>query len=45
MTNNSVRGGVIKKNILIVDDHPFIIEGYKNGITRYKPTEFEYSIS
>lgn len=45
MTNDSIGGIIIKKNILIVDDHPFIIEGYKNGITRYKPTEFEYSIS
>jgi DNA-binding NarL/FixJ family response regulator len=34
---------MIKNNILIVDDHPFIIQGYKNGITRYKPTEYEYS--
>lgn len=45
MTNDSIGGVLIKKNILIVDDHLFIIEGYKNGITRYKPTEFEYSIS
>lgn len=43
--NDSIGAPLIKKNILIVDDHPFIIEGYKNGITRYKPTEFEYSIS
>jgi len=43
--NDSISAPLIKKNILIVDDHPFIIEGYKNGITRYKPTEFEYSIS
>jgi DNA-binding NarL/FixJ family response regulator len=35
---------IIKNNILIVDDHPFIIQGYKNAITRYKPTEFEFSI-
>ena len=34
-----------KKNILIVDDHPFIIEGYKNAITRYNPDEFEFSIT
>ncbi|MBK0369425.1 response regulator [Flavobacterium agrisoli] len=32
------------KRILIVDDHPFIIEGYKNAITRYKPEEFEFEI-
>ena len=35
---------VIKKNILIVDDHPFIIQGYKNAITRYRPTEYEFLI-
>ena len=35
----------IKNNILIVDDHPFIIEGYKNAITRYNPKEFEFLIS
>ncbi|MFV8269235.1 response regulator [Flavobacterium sp. GT2N3] len=34
-----------KKNILIVDDHPFIIEGYKNAITRYNPDEFEFFIT
>jgi DNA-binding NarL/FixJ family response regulator len=34
---------LIKKNILIVDDHPFIIDGYKNAITRYKPELYEYS--
>ena len=34
----------IKNNILIVDDHPFIIQGYKNAITRYSPTEFEFFI-
>jgi DNA-binding NarL/FixJ family response regulator len=33
---------LIKKNILIVDDHPFIIDGYKNAITRYKPDLYEY---
>jgi DNA-binding NarL/FixJ family response regulator len=33
---------LIKKNILIVDDHPFIIDGYKNAITRYKPELYEY---
>ncbi|CAN1550395.1 CitB Response regulator containing a CheY-like receiver domain and an HTH DNA-binding domain [Flavobacteriaceae bacterium] len=36
---------LIKKNILIVDDHPFIIDGYKNAITRYKPEFYEYSFS
>ncbi|WP_269226986.1 response regulator [Flavobacterium eburneipallidum] len=43
--NESIDTALIKKNILIIDDHPFIIEGYKNGITRYKPTQYEYSIS
>lgn len=33
----------INTHILIVDDHPFIIQGYKNGITRYKPEQYEYS--
>jgi DNA-binding NarL/FixJ family response regulator len=36
---------LIRMNILIVDDHPFIIEGYKNAITRYNPTKFEYFIT
>lgn len=36
---------LIKKNILIVDDHPFIIEGYKNAITRYHPDQYEFIIS
>ncbi|WP_125718145.1 response regulator [Flavobacterium ustbae] len=36
---------LIKKNILIVDDHPFIIEGYKNAITRYNTKQYEFSIS
>lgn len=35
---------LIKKNILIVDDHPFIIEGYKNAITRYNPKQYEFAI-
>ena len=35
----------VKSNILIVDDHPFIIQGYKNAITRYKPESFEFLIS
>lgn len=33
------------KNILIVDDHPFIIQGYKNAITRYNPEKFEFIIT
>ncbi|MEN2401330.1 response regulator [Flavobacterium sp. MC2016-06] len=36
---------LIKRNILIVDDHPFIIEGYKNAITRYNPKEYNFLIS
>lgn len=35
---------LIKRNILIVDDHPFIIEGYKNAITRYSPKEYDFLI-
>ena len=34
----------LKKNILIVDDHPFIIQGYKNAIARYNPEEYEFII-
>ena len=37
--------GIIKKNILIVDDHPFIIEGYKNAITRYNTDQYEFFIA
>jgi DNA-binding NarL/FixJ family response regulator len=36
---------ITKNKILIVDDHPFIIEGYKNAITRYNPKDFEFLIS
>ena len=36
---------LIKRNILIVDDHPFIIEGYKNAITRYNPKKYDFDIS
>lgn len=43
MAANSNPKKLIKKNILIVDDHPFIIDGYKNAITRYKPDVYEYS--
>ncbi|MFV8356435.1 response regulator [Flavobacterium sp. XS1P32] len=42
---DSVDKEKIKKNILIVDDHPFIIEGYKNAITRYLPDQFEFFIT
>jgi DNA-binding NarL/FixJ family response regulator len=34
----------LNQKILIVDDHPFIIQGYKNAITRYKPEKYDYSI-
>ena len=44
MTIDSNAETTIKKNIFIVDDHPFIIEGYKNAITRYNPKKFEFSI-
>ncbi|HSD08926.1 response regulator [Flavobacterium sp.] len=36
---------LINKNILIVDDHPFIIDGYKNAITRYKPDLYKYTFT
>jgi DNA-binding NarL/FixJ family response regulator len=36
---------ITNKKILIVDDHPFIIEGYKNAITRYLPDEFKFDIT
>lgn len=34
-----------KVNILIVDDHPFIIEAYKNTIAGYNPSDFEFAIT
>jgi DNA-binding NarL/FixJ family response regulator len=36
---------LIRRNVLIVDDHPFIIEGYKNAITRYNPKKYDFIIS
>nr|WP_314898377.1 response regulator [uncultured Flavobacterium sp.] len=45
MTLASTEKTIIQNNILIVDDHPFIIEGYKNAITRYNPKGFEFFIS
>ncbi|MBS7232502.1 response regulator transcription factor [Flavobacterium psychroterrae] len=42
--SNAPDSQLIKKNILIVDDHPFIIEGYKNAITRYNPDQYEFLI-
>ena len=41
---DSVNLKTINNNILIVDDHPFIIEGYKNAITRYNPENFTFFI-
>ena len=32
-------------NILIVDDHPFIIEAYKNAISKYAGEQFEFAIT
>lgn len=34
-----------KSNILIVDDHPFIIEAYKNAIRGYQSGEYEFTIT
>lgn len=46
MTSDSMDQIVItKNNILIIDDHPFIIQGYKNAITRYNPNQFEFTIT
>jgi DNA-binding NarL/FixJ family response regulator len=45
MTIDSSAKMIIEKNILIVDDHPFIIEGYKNAIKRYNPSDYEFSIT
>ncbi|AYN05995.1 response regulator [Flavobacterium sp. 140616W15] len=45
MTIDKAPEEIIKNNILIVDDHPFIIEGYKNAITRYKPKEYDFLIT
>ncbi|MEO8533386.1 MAG: response regulator [Flavobacterium sp.] len=42
---NTLVSQLIKQNILIVDDHPFIIEGYKNAITRYNTKQYEFDIS
>ncbi len=33
-----------KINIIIVDDHPFIIEGYKNAINSYSSADYEFTI-
>jgi DNA-binding NarL/FixJ family response regulator len=44
MTIDSAADNIIKNKILIVDDHPFIIEGYKNAITRYHPEQYHFYI-
>jgi len=44
MTMNAAGLITVKNNILIVDDHPFIIQGYKNAITRYNPNKYEFFI-
>lgn len=44
MTIDSTVDIIIENNILIVDDHPFIIEGYKNAITRYHPEQYHFYI-
>ncbi len=45
MTVDSDSQVKIKNNILIVDDHPFIIQGYKNAITRYNPDLYDFNIA
>lgn len=45
MTTELASNAKIKNNILIVDDHPFIIQGYKNAITRYDVDNYEFAIS
>ena len=45
MTTELAPNAKIKNNILIVDDHPFIIQGYKNAITRYDPDHYEFAIA
>ncbi|WP_310560687.1 response regulator transcription factor [Flavobacterium sp.] len=45
MTLDSAAEKTIKKNIFIVDDHPFIIQGYKNAIIRYNPKKYEFVIT
>ncbi len=44
MTIEAITQVKFEHNILIVDDHPFIIEGYKNAITRYKTDEYVFKI-
>lgn len=39
---DSIEREKIKKRVLIVDDHPFILVGYKNTLNRYIPEQFEF---
>jgi DNA-binding NarL/FixJ family response regulator len=41
-TTDSIEREKIKKRVLIVDDHPFILIGYKNTLNRYIPGQFEF---
>lgn len=41
-TEDSIEREKIKNNILIVDDHPFILIGYKNTLDRYIPQHYEF---
>lgn len=41
---DSLEKDKIKKNVLTVDDHPFILVGYRNAITRYIPEQYEFHI-
>lgn len=45
MTTHPEDKPTIKNNILVVDDHPFIIDGYKNVIDRYNPKEYDFYFS
>lgn len=35
----------INNTIFIADDHPFVIDGYVNAITRYKPDAYHFTIN
>jgi DNA-binding NarL/FixJ family response regulator len=39
---DSIETEKIKKRVLIVDDHPFILVGYKNTLNRYISEQFEF---
>jgi len=42
MATDSTEREKIKKNVLIVDDHPFILVGYKNTLNRYIAEQYEF---